>query len=106
MLFSLYWLLESSALVQIGRLDCQTKFLSKIPKKVDDNTLLDFTDSGTIRLVTTYANKQFWIQNLNSLTRFLAPPAPCAGTRGARENALLRSERRRTNIQCDIVLSK
>jgi len=34
--FILYWLLESSALIQIGRLGCQTKFLPKIPKKLAD----------------------------------------------------------------------
>jgi len=33
--------------------------------QVDDNTLLDFTENGNVRLVTTYINKQFWTQNVN-----------------------------------------
>ena len=32
--------------------------------QVDDNTLLSITSSGTLKLITTYINKQFWPSNV------------------------------------------
>jgi hypothetical protein len=37
------------------------------PGQVDDNTILAFTDKGTVKLVTTYLNKQFWVQDVNRI---------------------------------------
>lgn len=60
----LRWLLESFALIQIGRLGCQTKFLPKIPQKLADEVSSQhrtlFARTAKINKTTILVKEKIW----------------------------------------------